>query len=80
MRIGALVAAVTVLVVWLLRGGIIRLYSRDPAVVIGRCVVCCKMHFTERVRETVLVRAVLENHPEFAGHTVAYGGSQAPTL
>jgi MATE family multidrug resistance protein len=32
MRIGALVAAVTVLTVWTLRGGIVRLYSRDPAV------------------------------------------------
>lgn len=54
-------------------------FSRDPAVVIGRCVVCCKMHYAERVRETLLVRAVLENHPEFAGHTIAYGGSQSPT-
>lgn len=33
MRIGALVAAATVLAVWTLRGDIIRLYSRDPAVV-----------------------------------------------
>jgi MATE family multidrug resistance protein len=33
MRIAALVAAVTVLLVWMLRGGIVRLYSRDPAVV-----------------------------------------------
>jgi MATE family multidrug resistance protein len=32
MRIGALVAAVTVLTVWMLRGGIVRLYSSDPAV------------------------------------------------
>jgi len=32
MRIGALVAAVTVLTVWTLRGGIVHLYSRDPAV------------------------------------------------
>jgi MATE family multidrug resistance protein len=32
MRIGALVAAVTVLTVWTLRGGIVRLYTRDPAV------------------------------------------------
>lgn len=54
-------------------------FSRDPAVVIGRCVISCKMHYVERVRETLMVRAVLENHPEFAGHTVAYGGSQTPT-
>jgi MATE family multidrug resistance protein len=33
MRIAALVAAVTVLVVWTLRGGIVALYSRDPDVV-----------------------------------------------
>jgi len=33
MRIAALVAAVTALLVWTLRGGIVRLYSRDPAVV-----------------------------------------------
>src|SRR2546430_4835006 len=33
MRIGAFVAAVTVLAVWTLRGGIVRLYWRDPAVV-----------------------------------------------
>src|SRR5207237_9073634 len=32
LRIGALVAAVTVLTVWTLRGGIVRLYSRVPAV------------------------------------------------
>jgi MATE family multidrug resistance protein len=32
MRIGALVAGATVLTVWTLRGGIVRLYTRDPAV------------------------------------------------
>jgi MATE family multidrug resistance protein len=32
MRIGALVAGATVLTVWTLRGGIVGLYSRDPAV------------------------------------------------
>jgi MATE family multidrug resistance protein len=32
LRIGALVAAATVLTVWTLRGGIVGLYSRDPAV------------------------------------------------
>jgi MATE family, multidrug efflux pump len=31
-RIGALVAAATVLAVWMLRGGIVRLYTSDPAV------------------------------------------------
>jgi MATE family, multidrug efflux pump len=33
MRIGALVATVTVLMLWALRGAIVGLYSRDPAVV-----------------------------------------------
>src|SRR5262245_55634295 len=33
MRIGALVATVTVLMLWALRGSIVGLYSRDPAVV-----------------------------------------------
>jgi MATE family multidrug resistance protein len=32
MRIGAFVAAATVLTVWTLRGGIVRLYTHDPAV------------------------------------------------
>jgi len=32
MRIGALVAGATVLTMWTLRGGIVRLYTRDPAV------------------------------------------------
>jgi len=33
LRIGGLVGAVTVLTVWALRGGIVRLYSHDPAIV-----------------------------------------------
>lgn len=53
-------------------------FSRDPAVVIGQSVISCKMHFVERIRETVLARAVLEHHPEFKGHRIAYGGSDAP--
>jgi arginine deiminase len=54
-------------------------FSRDPAVVINRCVVACKMHFAERARETLLIRAILEYHPQFAGHTLAYGSSRNPT-
>lgn len=53
-------------------------FSRDPAVVIGHAAISCKMHFVERVRETLLARAVLEHHPEFAGHRIAYGGSDSP--
>lgn len=54
-------------------------FSRDPAVTIGHSVISCKMHHVERVRETILTRAVLELHPEFAGHEIAYGGSESPT-
>ena len=54
-------------------------FSRDPAVTIGRSVISCKMHHIERIRETILTRAVLEYHPEFAGHEIAYGGSESPT-
>jgi arginine deiminase len=50
-------------------------FSRDPAVVVGRCAISCKMHYLERIRETVLVRSVLEHHPAFAGHHIIYGGS-----
>lgn len=53
-------------------------FSRDPAVVVDRAVISCKMHFSERVRETILVRAVLENHPEFSHHQILYGGSTTP--
>lgn len=54
-------------------------FSRDPAVVVGHAAVSCKMHYAERVRETILVRAVLENHPEFAKQEIIYGRSSMPT-
>lgn len=54
-------------------------FNRDPAVVVGQSVISCKMHHFERVRETILTRAVLEHHPDFAGHEIAYGGSSSPT-
>ena len=38
-----------------------------------------KMHYRERVRETVLTRAVLENHPDFRDNAMTYGGSSEPT-
>lgn len=50
-------------------------FSRDPGVVVGRSAISCKMHYSERVRETLLVRAVLENHPEFSHHQILYGSS-----
>jgi arginine deiminase len=52
---------------------------RDPAVVVRDAAVSCKMHYRERVRESVLVRAVLENHPEFRDNAITYGGSAEPT-
>lgn len=54
-------------------------FSRDPAVVVGGAAISCKMHYRERVRETLLVRAVLEHHPEFRDNAITYGGSDEPT-
>ncbi len=54
-------------------------FSRDPAVVVRDAAISSKMHFPERIRETQLTRAVLENHPEFASHQIAYGGTDEPT-
>lgn len=53
-------------------------FSRDPAVIVGRAAISCKMHYAERVRETILTRAVMEYHPEFAGNPITYGGTDAP--
>ena len=53
-------------------------FSRDPAVVTGNSVISCKMHYVERIRETILTRAVLEHHPEFAGHRIVYGIADSP--
>ncbi len=54
-------------------------FSRDPAVVIRGAAISSKMHYAERVRETLLTRAVLENHPEFSENAIAYGGTDEPT-
>ncbi len=54
-------------------------FSRDPAVVVRDAVISCKMHYRERVRETLLVRAVLENHSEFMENAITYGGTSNPT-
>lgn len=53
-------------------------FSRDPAVVVRDAAICSKMHYAARVRETQLVRAVLENHDEFRGNTITYGGTDEP--
>ncbi len=54
-------------------------FMRDPAVVVGRATISCKMHYASRMRESILVRAVLEHHPAFADQPIAYGGSDSPT-
>ena len=54
-------------------------FSRDPAVVVRDSAISSKMHYRERVRETLLVRTVLENHPEFEGNAITYGGTDEPT-
>jgi len=54
-------------------------FSRDPAVVVRDTAISCKMHYRERIRETLLVRAVLENHHEFMENAITYGGSSEPT-
>lgn len=54
-------------------------FSRDPAVVVHDAAISCKMHYRERVRETLLVRAVLEHHPEFSENPITYGGTDEPT-
>jgi arginine deiminase len=50
-------------------------FSRDPAVVVQNTMISCKMHYLERVRETILTRAILERHPTFGGAKIVYGGS-----
>ena len=53
-------------------------FSRDPAVVVQNTAISSKMHYRERVRETLLTRAVLEHHPQFRDNTIVYGGSDEP--
>ena len=54
-------------------------FTRDPAVVVHDAAISCKMHFPQRIRESMLTRAVLENHPEFRDNTITYGGTSEPT-
>lgn len=54
-------------------------FCRDPAVVVGDAAISSKMHYRERVRETLITRAVLEHHPEFRENPITYGGSAEPT-
>lgn len=54
-------------------------FSRDPAVVVRGAAISSKMHFHERVRESLLVRAVLEYHPDYCDNLIAYGGTDEPS-
>lgn len=54
-------------------------FSRDPAVVVRGAAICCKMHHEARVRESQIIRTVLEKHPEFKGNRITYGGTSEPT-
>jgi arginine deiminase len=48
-------------------------FVRDPAAVIGDCVVSCKMHFGARVRESIMVREVFRRHPLLGGSQILHG-------
>ena len=48
-------------------------FSRDPASALGNQIVSCKMHYTARLRESIIVRAVFRSHPLFAGTPIIYG-------
>lgn len=54
-------------------------FTRDPAVVVGTAAISSKMHFRRRVRETLMMRAVLEHHPLFRHNDITYGGTDEPT-
>jgi len=54
-------------------------FSRDPAVIVRDAAISSKMHYAERVRETLLTRAVLEHHPKLRDNIITYGGTDEPT-
>ncbi|MBK9118737.1 MAG: hypothetical protein IPM18_03925 [Phycisphaerales bacterium] len=53
-------------------------FARDPAVVVRNAAISSKMHYPQRIRETLLARAVLEQHPVFSGNEILFGRSDAP--
>ena len=53
-------------------------FTRDPAVVVRDTAISSKMHYPQRIRESVLVRAILEDHPEFRDNVITYGGTDEP--
>lgn len=54
-------------------------FTRDPAVVVRDAAISSKMHYRQRIRESLNTRAVLEHHPEFRGNPITYGGTSEPT-
>ncbi len=54
-------------------------FCRDPAVVIHHAAISSKMHYRQRIRESLLTRAVLEHHPQFRDNPIVYGGTDEPT-
>lgn len=50
-------------------------FSRDPGVIIDSGIVSCKAHYTPRIRETILVRAVFKWHPELNGNEIIFGST-----
>ncbi len=53
-------------------------FTRDPAVVVRDTAISSKMHYPQRIRESLLVRAILEDHPEFRDNVITYGGTDEP--
>lgn len=52
-------------------------FMRDPGLIFQDGFISTKMHFEARVRESILMRAVVEHHPGFAGTPVWYGNTVA---
>ncbi|MCL4247512.1 MAG: M20/M25/M40 family metallo-hydrolase [Anaerolineae bacterium] len=48
-------------------------FTRDPGAVIGDGYIACKAQFDARVRETLILQAVVQWHPLFAGVEIVYG-------
>ncbi|MCC6617185.1 MAG: M20/M25/M40 family metallo-hydrolase [Anaerolineae bacterium] len=51
-------------------------FTRDPGAVIGDGYVACKAQFDARVRETLIMQAVVQWHPLFAGVEIVYGAQE----
>lgn len=54
-------------------------FTRDPAVIVRHSAISCKMHYRQRIRETIIARAIFERHPWFVGNELTYGGTSEPT-